>query len=100
MPAGEVAAADIGDFAVADECLHRLPDLVPRCEAIDMMHLVEVDVIGLEPAQARLTRATNVISGQAPVIWPGVHRLIDLGREHDPLATATALSEPTADDIF
>src|SRR5207253_8168517 len=30
VPGGEIAAADVADLAVADQLLHRLPDLFPR----------------------------------------------------------------------
>src|SRR5262249_34420828 len=54
VPAGEVAAADVDHLALAHQLLHRLPDFVPRRAAIDVMHLVEVDAVGLEAAQALL----------------------------------------------
>src|SRR5829696_40579 len=45
VPAGEVAAAHVEHFALLYEDVHRLPDLVPRRVAVDVMHLVEVDVV-------------------------------------------------------
>ncbi|CAB5066407.1 unannotated protein [freshwater metagenome] len=47
----EVAAADVAHLAGAHhvvECLHRL---VERCVRVPEVHLVEVDVIGLQSAQ-------------------------------------------------
>jgi hypothetical protein len=47
VPAGKIAAADIGHLAFANELLHRLPDLVPRRAPINVVHLVEIDMIRL-----------------------------------------------------
>jgi hypothetical protein len=60
---------------------------------LDVVHLVEVDVIGLQPAQAVLAGLANVVGRQAPVVGPGAHRLVDLRREHDPVP-APALRQP------
>lgn len=35
----EVAAVQIGDFAFADDLLHRMPDLFPGCTAANVVHL-------------------------------------------------------------
>ena len=43
--------ADVEHLALRDQRLHRLPDLVPRRRPVDVVHLVEVDVVGLQPAQ-------------------------------------------------
>src|ERR1041385_5818748 len=51
VPCGEVAAAHIEDFAFPDELLHRLPDFVPGRCPLDVVHLVEVDKVSLQPAQ-------------------------------------------------
>ena len=41
VPGGEVAAADVADLALADQLLHRLPDLLPRRGPVDVVHLVQ-----------------------------------------------------------
>jgi hypothetical protein len=33
------------------QLFHRLPDLVPRRRPVDVVHLVEVDVVGLESTE-------------------------------------------------
>ena len=98
VPAREVAAADVDHLARVDEVLHRLPDLVPRRGAVDVVHLVEVDVIGLQAAQAGVARVADVARREAAVVGPLGHRAVDLRREHDLLAPASALREPAADD--
>ena len=100
VPAREVAAADVDDLALLHERLHRLPDLVPRRGAVDVMHLVQVDVIGLQPAEALVARGADVSRRQPAVVRPLGHRAEDLGREHDLLAASAALREPAADDLL
>jgi hypothetical protein len=78
VPGGEVAAADVEHFAFADELFHGLPDLLPRRRPVDVVHLVEVDVVGLQPAQAVLAGLVDVVGRQVPVVWAGAHRLVDL----------------------
>ena len=91
IPAGEVAAADVADLALADQLLHRLPDLLPRRGAVDVVHLVQVDVIGLQPPQARLAGASDVVGGQPAVVRAESHRLVHLRRQDDVVAVSAAL---------
>src|SRR5215468_5813770 len=49
MPAREVGRSGIQDLALSDQHLHRLPDLIPRRAPVDVMHLVQVDVVGTQP---------------------------------------------------
>src|SRR5262249_30272402 len=100
VPAGEIRGADVDDLALADQDLHRLPDLVPGRPAIDVMHLVEVDRVGLEPLERALARADDVERGEPRLVRPVSHRSEDLGREDDLLAAAAALREPAADDLL
>ena len=48
---GKVAAAHIHNLTLLHQQFHRLPDLFPRRAAVDVVHLVEVDVICLQPAK-------------------------------------------------
>src|SRR5690606_37685874 len=98
VPGGEVAAADVEDLALAEQLLHRLPDLLPRRAAIDVVHLVEVDPIRAEAPQTVLARLADVPRGEPAIVRAVAHRAVDLGREHDLLATPAALREPLADD--
>ena len=70
------------------------------CAAVDVVHLVEVDVVGLQPAQAVLAGAPDVVGGQAALVGPVAHPAVDLGGQHDPLAPSAALRQPAADDLL
>ncbi|KAG0770808.1 hypothetical protein G6F22_017070 [Rhizopus arrhizus] len=54
------------------------------------MHLVQVDVVGLQAAQAILARFPDVVCGQPAVIGPQPHGLVDLGGQHDAVAPRAA----------
>src|SRR5215217_4038345 len=99
VPRSEVAAADVCDLALAHQLLHRLPYLLPRRLPVDVVHLVEVDVVGLQSAQARLARAPDVVGGQPAVVGAETHRLVHLRGEDDVVAVA-ASSQPAADDLL
>src|SRR4029079_5750735 len=57
VPAREGRRADVEHLPLADERLHRLPDLVPGRRAIDVVHLVEVDRVRLHALEGLLARA-------------------------------------------
>ena len=48
VPAGKVGRANIDHLALLDEHFHRLPDLFPGGETVDVVHLVQVNVVGLQ----------------------------------------------------
>jgi hypothetical protein len=75
VPAGEVAAADTADLPLPNQLLHRLPDLLPRSGPVHVMHLIQIDMVGAEPAQTRLTSPPDVECGQPAVVRPEPHRL-------------------------
>jgi hypothetical protein len=51
VPAGEVGRPDVAHLALRHQGLHRLPDLLPRRGTGDVVHLVQVDPVGLQPAE-------------------------------------------------
>ncbi len=97
---GEVRRTDVDDLALLNQQLHRLPDLFPRRVAIDVVHLVKVDVVGLEAPQAPLARGADVPGRQVILVRPLAHLAVHLGGEHDLLAPAAPLREPAADDLL
>ena len=100
VPAGEVRGADVEDLALDAQHLHGLPDLVPAGAAIDVVHLVEVDVVGLQPAQAGVAGPPDVQRREPPLVRPVAHVAVELRGEHRLLTPSTALGEPAADDLL
>ena len=60
MPARKVAAANIENLAFADKLFHPLPDFLPGRVAVNVVHLVHINVVGLQAFQAGLARAFDV----------------------------------------
>ena len=98
-PAWEVAASHVENFALLDQHVHRLPDLFEGRLAVEVVHLIEVDVIRLESPKARLAGFTDVIGRKAPAVGTVHHRLIELRREDD-FVSFSALLEPVAHDFL
>ena len=100
VPTSEVAAAYVDDLALLGERLHRLPDFVPRRGAIHVVHLEEIDVIGLQATQAGVARGANVSGRQATVVRPIGHWSVQLGGKYNLVAPIAAEREPVANDFF
>jgi hypothetical protein len=64
-----------------------------------VVHLVEVDLIGLQPPQAVFAGPADVMCREVSMVGAGPIGWVDLGREHDPIAPA-ALRQPAADDVL
>src|SRR6185295_9736973 len=92
--------ADVDDLALAHERLHRLPDFVPWSRAIDVVHLIEVDHLGLHALQRCFARTHDVHRRETRLVRPVAHRAVDLRRQDDLLAPPSALREPAADDLL
>jgi len=59
-PAGEVGMAEVADLAFVGQLLERADGLGQRCRRIGHVHLVQIDVLGLQPAQAALRGRPDV----------------------------------------
>jgi hypothetical protein len=79
--------------------LHRLPYLVPWGASINVVHLVEVDMICLQPLQAVLASPANVVGREAAVVRAAAHWLVHFGSQDDPVAPPT-LGQPPADNLL
>ena len=51
VPSGEIARAGVDYFPLPHERLIRFPNLIPRCLARHVVHLIKIDVIGFETTQ-------------------------------------------------
>ena len=91
LPAGEVGVAQVADLAGADQVVQRGQRLVDRGARVGLVHLVEVDVVGPQPAQRRLEGADHVPPGAAGVEVVAVqaaHVHAELGGQHHLVAAA------------
>jgi len=51
VPPGEVRRPEVQHLSLLPQDTERLPDLVPRRVPVDVVHLVQVDVVGLQAPQ-------------------------------------------------
>ena len=78
MPAGKVGAADVADLARPHQIVERAQRLFDRRDGVEAVQLIEVDVVGAEPAQAGLARRDQVVPRGADVVRPGPMRNVAL----------------------
>jgi hypothetical protein len=65
-----------------------------------MVHLVQVDVVGLQPLQRGVAGTADVAGGQEGVVGPVAHRAIELGGDDRLVTAPLAAGEPPADDLL
>ena len=103
VPTGEIAAADVNNFALLHQQFHRLPDFIPRRFAVDVVHLVQIDVIGLHALEAVVAGPADFHALRPRFITISrieIHVAVDFGGDHSVFAPPAALGEPAADDLF
>src|SRR5690606_36508868 len=99
--------AHVNDLALAYQRFHGLPDFVPGALPIDMVHLIDIDRLRLEAAQAIFAVAHDLQRRQTTGIAIGFglslapHGIVDFGSQHDALASLAATGfQPTPDDLL
>src|SRR5205823_428852 len=100
VPAGVVAGAGVDDFALFHEDIDGLVNLFPRRVAVDVVHLVQIDAIGLEPAEAAFARLADMQGAAAAIVHASAHTALVFGGEDDLLALVTVGGEPAAEDLL
>ena len=60
-----VGAADVADLAGGDKVFVGAQRLVHRHEHVGLVAEIEIEVVGLQPAQARLARRDQILARQA-----------------------------------
>jgi len=94
VPGRQVGAADVAHLARAHQVVQGAQGLLGRRPLVDAVDLVEVDVVGAKPAQARLAGAQDVVAGLPDVVWALPHPRVELGgHEHVVAPTAECPAE-------
>ena len=94
LPPGEVGGAQVADLAGPDQVVQHGQGLLDRGQRVRLVHLVEVDVVGAQPAQGRFHRPYHVAPAApgTPVRPVGaVHVAAELGGDQDVRTPAVGL---------
>ena len=97
LPGGIIRAAEIADFALPDAVIERAQRLFERRLRIEAVRLIEIDVIGLQPAETIIDGLDDMPPGQSLVVRPRPNFHAALGRQHEAIALPL---QPAADDFL
>ena len=87
MPAGEIGGADVADLARFHQRIERLHGFLKRRLTVPLMHLIEIDGLDAEAAQARLASRDQVLPRQALIVRAWTHGKARLGRHQQPVTS-------------
>ena len=97
LPGRIVGAADVTHLALSHQAVERFERFVLRSIGVGRVSLVEIDVIGLQAAQAVLGGFQDVLAGQPFVIGSVADAHAALGGQDEFFPFPT---KPTANDFF
>src|SRR5580704_9079409 len=73
MPSREIGAGDVADFSALHQRVQSLEGLFDWRLRVESVHVVDVDVVGVEAAQAGFTGLDHVIAGGAEIVGSVAH---------------------------
>src|SRR5580704_4056292 len=97
MPAGKIGAGDVADFAAFDERVERLQSFFNGSERVEGVHVVDVDVIDRESAEAGFAGLDEMLARGAEVVRAVAHRESGFGGDENAVAFA---ADGFAEDFF
>ena len=97
LPGEHAGGADVERLARAHDVVQRAQRLFDRRVVIEAVDLVEIDVIGAEPAQAVVDGVQDVLARQAALVRVVAHRVEDLGGDDDAVARGEVLQRAPSD---
>ena len=101
LPGRRIGEADVADLAGVHQVVERAHGLVDGREPIPGVHPIEIDVVGLQPAERLLARGDDVLStGPAGVRIARIQIPEELGGDDDAVAAAAVASDEVTDDFF
>src|SRR6202030_3910779 len=100
LPCLPVGAADVADFSLLDQGVESAKRLFDRGHGIVAMDLVQVDMVGLQTAEAGLHTVHNVAARSTDVISPWADAAIDLRRDHHILPRDVEVLQRLPENLF
>jgi len=73
LPAGEIRATDVADFARPHHVVERIQDFFYGSQRIECVQLIEVDVVGAESSETSFDSTNEMVAGRAHIVgsWSG-----------------------------
>ena len=96
----QLETADVADFALLDEGVEGAEGFFDGGDGVVAVDLVEVDVVGLEAAEAGFDGVHDVAAGGADVVAAGAGAAEDLGGDDDFVAGDVEVFEGLAEGLF
>src|ERR1700681_4664659 len=100
LPCLPVGAADVADFSLLHQGVESTKRLLDRGHGIVAMNLVQIDMVGLQTAEAGLHTVHNVAARSPDVIPPRADAAIDLRRDHNILPRDIKVFQRLPEDLF
>lgn len=97
VPAGEVRAADVANFAFADELVEGVEGFFDRGHGVEGVELEEVDVVGLEAFEGAFNGIDEVIAARTDLVGAVAKGEGGFGADK---ALVAASTEGVAEDFF
>ncbi len=73
LPVIEIAESEIADFAAFDKAVERAQRFFHRRTIVPAMHLIEIEIVDFQTAQAILDASRNVLAAYADFVRPVSH---------------------------
>src|SRR5580704_2588283 len=73
MPSREIGAGDVADFAALHQRVQSLDGFFNWRLRVESVHVVDVDIVGVEAAQAGLAGLDHVMAGGAEIVGSVAH---------------------------
>src|SRR5262245_44373291 len=87
-PGRPIRKADVAYLAVAHQILERFDRLLDRGQHVDLVHQVDIDVVGAKTREASVHGCENVPARETRLDNGRTHAISDFGRDHHLLAAS------------
>jgi hypothetical protein len=100
LPSGPVRDTDVAHVTVAHQLIERTHRLLDGRGGIEAMNLVQIDMLELQPPEARLHALENVVASGPAGVRALAHLAEHLGRDHHVVAWDFQILQRLTGDLF
>src|SRR2546423_97775 len=100
LPGVHAGRAEVAGLAGAYHVVQRLHGLLDRRLGVEPVDLIQIHVVGPEPAQRVVDGGEDVLAGQATVVRALTHHTVHLGGHYIVVTVTEQLAEQAAGDLF